>query len=413
MRNRALRVAGAALAGIASLGAAAWSIALQAEDTGLTSSRAAQQVAPLPDILLSLLPANTAAPAPQPALSAAERQEIGKGLLRTPLDLKLFNLLFADAVRTERPSSETERLAAITAQLGWRYTPAQQNLMLRALLDERFEDVLDHVDALLRRQRQPALAYTMLSAMEGVPQVHGEVLEKLLAEPGWRSDYLTVINPQSAPGLLDARIRTLDALQATPSGLTLRELGPSLAALTASGRGRAAHLLWMRQAGGNTESQSDSRSGGNLVYDPDFEQLAQRAGGDDFGIPFEWRLGQDLGYAAQSSAEGVMINWDRRGVPVFLSQTVPVRPGRRYTLTLEGSADQDRLQHLLAPILLCGAQLVRFEPIGEEAQGAARYRTEILPDACDMGVLAINGAVDTGSSPVNIALSRILLQPAR
>ena len=416
MRNRALRVAGVALAGIASLGAAAWSISLQAQDSNLITGRGAQQIAPMPDVLLRMLPANTAPPPSQPALSATERQALGEGLLRTPLDLKLFNLLFADAVRTGRSSGEIEHLAGITAQLGWRYTPAQQNLMLRALLDERFQDVLDHVDALLRRQRQPALAYTMLGAMEGVPQVHGEVLEKLLAEPGWRSDYLTVINHQSAPALLDARIRTLDALLATPSGLTLREMGASLVALTATGRGRAAHRLWMRHADKESDRRAgvadDGQLGGNLIYDPGFAHLAQRAGGDDFGIPFEWRLGQDLGYATQSSDEGVMINWDRRGVPVFLSQTVPVRPGRSYMLTLEGSADQDQLQSLLAPVLLCGSRMVRFEPAGGGAQGPARYRTETLPEACDMGMLAINGAVDTGSGPVNIVIRHITLTSA-
>ena len=417
MQKGAVRLAGAVLAGLASVAAAGGSIAMQVEDAGLTSGRNAQQTAPLPDIMLRMLPPGTPMPAPQPALSAVERREIGEGLLRTPLDLKLFNLLFADAVRTGRPDSEIERLAAITRQLGWRYTPAQQNLMLRALLDERFDDVLDHVDALLRRQKQAALAYTMLSAMEGVPQVHGAVLDKLLARPDWRAAYLAVIGPQSLPALLDARVRTLDALLATPSGLTLDELGPSLAALTASGRGRAAHRLWMRHtqeqrtAGG--PGGDNAQAGGNLLYDPAFEQLARRAGGDDLGIPFEWRLGQDLGYAAQSSSEGVMINWDRRGVPVFLSQTVPVRPGRSYTLTLQGTTDQDRLGRLLAPVLLCGTQMVRFVPVGVQAQGPARYRSESLPDACDMGVLAINGAVDTGSGPVNIALSHVALQPAR
>ncbi|MBC7281939.1 hypothetical protein [Hoeflea sp.] len=403
MRFGGARLAGAVLASLASLGGAAWSLALQVEDTRLTAGRTALQAAPLPEIIQRLLPPGTPAPPPQRPLTAAERQAIGQGLWREPLDPQLFNLLFADFVRTGRPAGEITQLAALLAQLGWRYTPAQQNLMLHALGDARFDAVLDRVDGLLRRQRRPDLAYTILSVMEGIPQVHGEVLAKLLAQPDWRGGYLAAIGPASSPALLDGRIRTMNALLTAPSGMTLPEMAPSLIALNATGRGRAAHSLWMRRTG----AQAD----GNLVYDPAFRQLADRAG-TDLGIPFEWRLGQDLGYAAQSSPEGVVINWDQRGVPVFLSQTVPVRPGGRYALTFRGEADNGPLGRLLSPVLQCGTQTVRFEPAVEPSEGQARYLTDPLPDECDMGLLAINGTLDSGSGPVTIILNQVILEDA-
>jgi len=399
MRTGAARLTGAALVGLVSIAAAGWSLASQIEEEGLTAGRRAWQIAPLPE---NLLPASSPLPPELPALSTSERRAIGRGLWREPLEPRLFNLLFADSVRIGRPDRETDRLAALLAQLGWRYTPAQQNLMIRALLDERFGDVLDRVDALLRRQRQPALAYTVLAALEGIPQIHGEVLDKLLAEPAWRSDYLSVIGPESAPALLEARVRTIDALLKTRSGMNREEIAPSLIALNASGRGRIAHGLWVRQAGEPADA--------NLVHDPVFEQVAAQAGTAGPGIPFEWRLGQDLGYAAQTSSLGVSISWDRRGVPAFLSQTVPVRPGRDYVLTVQGRASDDSLQRLLSPLLLCATRAIRFEPAGEARQGQPRWRTGPLPASCDMGVLTLNGALDTGSGTVTIDLERVSLQ---
>jgi len=295
-------------------------------------------------------------------------------------------------------------MASLLAQLGWRYTTAQQNLMLRALLDQRYDDVLDHVDSFLRRGRRLDLAYTTLATMEAIPQVHGAVLDKLRVGPDWRADYLSVISPESAPALLKARVRTLSELLASPLGLSRREIAPSLIALNAAGEGRVAHALWLRHSG--------STAAANLVYDPAFEKVAALAGNADRAIPFEWYLGQDLGYAAQSSAQGVTISWDRRGVPTFLAQTVPVRPGRSYTLTLQGRSDQGSLQELLSPTLLCATQAVRFAPVNEAQEGQARYQTGPLPDSCDMGVLTLNGALDTGSGAVNIDLTQVTLQPS-
>lgn len=96
---------------------------------------------------------------------------------------------------------------------------------------------------------------------------------------------------------------------------------------------------------------------------------------------------------------------------MFLSQTVPVRPGRRYTLNFQGSADGDALGRLLSPVLLCGTQTVRFELEGAP-EGQARYRTPSLPDDCDMGLLTINGTLDSGSGPVNMILNQVVLRLA-
>jgi len=403
MRARGIRFAAAALVGLGSLFASAYSLGAQVEDTQFSALTAAAQIAPLPE---GVLPPGTPLPPEQPALTPALRKNVEKQVWRDPLSPRMVNLLFADAVRTEKPAEIVDRLADLLAQLSWRYTPAQQNLILRALVAGDAEDVMDRVDALLRRQRQPALAYTALAAMEAIPEVEETIVQKLAVQPAWRAGYLTVISPQSQPALLDARARTLAALLRTRGGMTREEMAPSLIALTASGRVEAAHRLWSMKNG--------ERSGGeNLVYDPDFKDAFAHAGGAELGIPFEWRLGRDLGYAAYAAADGVAINWDRRGVPIFLTQTLPLQSGRSYALLLQGEADSASLTQLLSPALLCGAEAVRFVPVvGEGEQNTASYRTGPLPDDCETGVLAINGAVDSGAGPVNIRLERVVLSRA-
>lgn len=398
-RSGPAAVALAALAGLLSLVAAGWSITWQVDDSRLLVTRAASQLAPLPE---GLLPSNTPTPPAQPPLTVAERVRLDRGLWRDPLQPRLFNLLYADAVRTGRPVAEIDRLAGLLGRLGWRYTPAQQNLTFRAILAERFREVVDRVDSLLRRQKLPALSYALLATMEAIPQVRGAVFGKLVAHPDWRRDYLSVIAPQSGPALLDARVQTLAALLRSPGGLSREEMAPSLIALVGSGRGRAAYSLWMQRFGRRTD--------GDLIYDSTFQQASAVAGTPDLNIPFEWRLAQDVGHAAQVSSGGVTIDWDRRGVPMLLSQLVPVSPGGRYSLTLHGRADSGSLPTLLAPTLVCGQDSVRFEPAANARPGEARYQAGPLPGTCDMGMLTISGGLDTGSGSVTIDLTQVTLK---
>jgi len=399
MQAMGARLVAGLLAGLVTLLAAGWSMVAQVQDARLLAASSGSQIAPLPD---GLLPPDVPQPPSQQALSAPERGRLAEALWREPLSPRLFNLLFADTARS-RPPGEVAHTAAVLEQLGWRYTPAQQNIILRALFAEKFDKVLDRVDALLRRQKRLDLAYATLSAMEAIPEVHSVVLEKLIAGPAWRANYMSAISGESPPALLEARRATIAALLDTPGGLRRNELAPSLLALFASGRGGAAHELWRRHAGMPAD--------GNLVYDPDFKHAGALAETGDAAIPVEWQLGQDLGYAAQASPEGVTITWDRRGVPRFLAQAVRVHPGRSYNLSIRGRSDTSSISRLLRPELLCGGQTVRFE-LAEEAPGENTFVSRPLPRTCDLGVLTIGGAVDTGSGGVIIEIQNVSLQVA-
>jgi len=390
-------LASGVIVGIMSLAAAVWAGFLRTDTAMLAASKPAQ-LAPPPR---AFVPVGVAVPPVQPRLTAQQRKQIRWELWRTPLDQQLVDYLYVDAVRAAGNSAATLPIARLLAELGWRYTPAQQNLMLRAAIDERFSDAADQADALLRRQKLTEQAMTMLMAMEAIPQVHDLVVDKLLGDPMWRYDYLLRIGLQSPPQVVDARFRTLRVLLRMADGVSRAELAPALQALNAQGRGRDADALWTLKAG--------ARRGDNVLRDGDFRTAAQMVG-NEVRIPFEWQLNQNLGYSADVGGQGVIINWDGRGIPVFMSQFVPVQPGRRYMLSIEGKADAGTLQTLLSPWLDCGQVRLIFASVGGNA-GGARFQSDPVPKGCDMATLGLGGDIDAGRRSVSMDIARIVLQP--
>lgn len=390
----------AAAAGLLSLATAGYSVAVQLEDIRLLNGHPLANLAPLP---VGMTPTGGALPPAKPVLTVRERDGLARAIWRDPLDPKLFNLLHTEAIRLGQPAAQLRRQRELLSRLGWRYTMAQQNLLLQAAIDERYDEVIDRADALLRRQKLPTLSYELLWTLEAAPGTQAKVVRRLRGMPPWRRDYLSVVNPQTPQPRLVARVATMDALIAAPGGVSREEMAPSLVALAAAGYGRDAYRVWLHHIG--------RRDGRNLIYDPEFGQAAALAGTADLAIPFEWRLNQDLGYAAQVATGGITINWDGRGVPVFLSQAVPVIPSQRYALSIQGRSSVGSLSSLLAPALSCGVKTVPFVRAGN-GPGEASYQSGPLPSECDMAILTVAGALDSGMGSVDMNVTRIVLQRA-
>lgn len=385
--------------GAVSLGAAGWSAAQHADAMSLAASRPAQAVPPPREFVP---PGTRVSGVPTP-LTASQRQRLSAAIWRDPLDQRLFNYLYVDKIRTAGAGAASLPAARALARLGWRYTPAQQNLMLRSAVDGRFGDVIDRADALLRRQKLTDQAITMLVAMEAIPQVHQTVVDKLLGDPMWRHDYLVRIGARAPTQILDARLDTMRVLLRTPDDVSRAELAPTLEALFANGRGRDAYQLWARKAG--------PRRAGNALRDGNFREAVSLTG-DELRVPFEWRLNQNLGFSTNAEGRGVVINWDGRGVPVFMTQVVPVLPGRRYAATIRGRSDSGELSQLLSPSLICGQVTVTFDAVAGGA-GGARFQSAPVPARCDVAVFALNGAVDAGRRAASMDIGQIVLRPTQ
>lgn len=398
MRLRRQAILGAVV-GLVSLAASAYAASLDKIEQRLLATRP-ETAAPIPK---AYLPAGVLSPSSRPPLTPEQRILLRSALWQNPLDQRLVNFVYVDLVRGREGGAGTLKAAAVLGRLGWRFTPAQQNLMVRAALERRFPEVVDRADSLLRRQKLTDQAIAMLTAMEGIPSVHNLVVRKLSGRPMWRQDYLLRIGAQSSPQLLDARVKTLHVLLASPQGVSRTELAPALDALVATGRGLAAYALWELKAG--------KRTGANLVRDPRF-QAAASSTGDPFASPFEWRMHQDLGYSADISSQGVTISWDGRSVPVFLNQLVPVAPGGSYVLKIEGHSDSGKLSELLSPSIGCGQVNVGFTA-GEEGNGVASFRSGPVPADCRLGNLSISGAIDSGARAATIDIGQMHLQRAK
>lgn len=397
-----IRRAGALIAGIGAgvgtLVAAAWLGSMQIDGQLLNASMPARTV-PVPP---ELIPAGATLPPMPPPLTLGQVRQLRAALWRDPLDAALVNILYVDAVRKRGAGAATRSIARTLALLGWRHSFAQQNLMLRAAIDQRFNEVIDRVDGLMRRQKATDQAITMLIAMETLPQVHKAVVAKLLGRPMWRYEYLVRIGPQAPALFLDARYDTVRTLLSAPGGMSRAELAPSVQSLVANGRAHAAYLLWSRKAG--------PISGINVLRDSEFHTAAALSGNDTV-IPFEWQFNQSLGYSADANGQGVSINWDGRGVPVFMTQLVPVVSGRSYRLSVEGHADSGNFADMLAPTLTCGQAVITFNAVGY-ADGRTTFMSAPVPAGCDMATFAIGGNVDSGARAVTMEIDRVALQRA-
>jgi len=388
----------AGVAALVSISGAGYSGYTQVDDANALQAGTNAALAPVPP---GILPANTKLLAQPRPMTAVQRRELGRAASHTPLDQEIFNLFYANQVRSDVSVEQLRRQARHLSELGWRYTPAQQNLILRDMLDTDFHTIVDRADSLIRRQKMPEFAFAILSAMEAIPEIQPDVIRKLRSNPSWRRDYLSVIMPGSPPALLTARVRTINALLDSPSGIARIEAAQSLTSLIESGRGRLAQQLW-RRLGGYTDR-------GNLVYDPMFSHAAVLAGTGDPTVAFDWQFGQNLGFSATPSAEGAVIDWDHRGAPTFMTQTVAIPSGRSLVLTIKGSADQSEISKSLRVTLECAGKIIQFT--GSATSSGARYYSPVVPEDCDMGILGIGGVVDSAKNQSAIRVKKVDLRP--
>lgn len=393
--NKARLVLGGAAA-LLSLGGTAWSAGMQVHYSALLAG-AGSPVAPINP---AFLPAGVKAPPSRARLTNAQLKALRIELWRNPLDQKLGNLVYLDKALSDSSRSAINQQAKLLAATGWRYSPAQYNLLVHAAENGDFHGALDRIEALLRRQSFTAPAIMMMNVMEVYPATRPLILAKLLSRPEWRNAYLTTIGADASKPLIDARVDMVTELLQRGEPITRSEIGGFLNMLVARGRSEDAYNLWRIYAR-RQESQ-------NLVYDGDFKAAAALSTAAVEPFPFEWSFGQDIGFSTQLG-EGAIVTWNGRGAPVFFSQRVPVQAGRSYSLRIGSrSGDGNAPAKMLTPVIECGNRATQFIPVRDEVN-VATFRSESLPLSCTMGVLTIGGNVDSGSNSRTLSISSIQL----
>jgi hypothetical protein len=376
----------AAAAAVVSLGATVLFVMETTAERGV--SVASVQALVLDDAAKSLTPASDAA-----ARSA---------LWLDPLNQNALNLAYVHAFRRNEDPARLARFRMVLARLGWRSTPAQQNLLVAAAQRNDFAEVMDRVDGLLRRNKFAREIDPFIAAVESDPQTRAALVRKLRINPPWREMLLLRGGELRGSERLDDRAATMNAVLDGGAKLSRIEVSPFLTTAAASGELVSAHQLWSRTLRRPTE--------GGLLYDGGFKVAAEQGVRPPLPVPFEWTFGNGDGYTTQVGSDGgLFLRWSGRGIPVLLSQPIRVpADARGYQLHVETDRSSvPVIASKLALTLVCGKQVAEFRPV---SRNATSLDLAAGPLACNMPMFTISGRLQDVAEPTTATLAKLHLK---
>lgn len=358
-----------------------------------------------------LLASPTGVPTADPAV-AAKQAPLERALLFRPLDQGVVNAaVYAEISRTPSAASRKAKIGLLR-RLGWRHTPALQNIMFAAAVDGSWREVVNVADALLRRSTLVDETTMVMNSTELFDESRGLLATKLAGNPPWRLAYLMKVDQLKDPDQLEARgALMLDLIRRMRSPVTRHELGSNVRQLVGAGSYASAYALW----------RTYRRTASLALNDPGFDWAYSMRSDQVGDMPFEWLLGSGAGYWVELDRSGsdalVRVHWDGRGVPDFLTQQTHLRPGR-YRLSIRGIELPPTLLDNLAFGLRCpDATITLDRPISSSAAGIVVESDGDVPCASPQFVVsgrprqAGRAAMGIGES-YEITLTELRLQPA-
>lgn len=351
-----------------------------------------------------LLVAMTDAKIPPRAVNKARRL-----VAQQPLDQAMLNLIFAAETRGDMSEERRDRFARALGDLGWRDTPAQQNLIVEAARLRDPKAAVLRADALLRRGKLVDGILPIMVRLESFPEAAELLIERLALEPDWRQAYFRLGAVLSDPATLDARVQLFDRMLAKGMSLSHTELKPSLDALMRAGRrADAAHLALRANRDGAAAP----------LYDPEFaKMIALTARDRESPLPFEWETFSRPGISAQIVPRGdagqLLIRWNGVGVPTFARTMVLISDIEAPRLVVMAGGRQDTAALAkLGFALVCprkGGAIFAPEAIDQEDH-IARFRLS-APVPCDFPDLVVAGRPQANDAAVDVAIDSIRLLP--
>lgn len=335
-----------------------------------------------------------------PRINAA-KTELASAFSGDPLNQ---NLVHAGFVSNSSGMSAADRARwiAVMRKMGWRSTPTLQTIINNALETQNLNDIIVVADALLRRRQLFEQAVGLMNLLETEPATKNGVYNRLKKKVPWRTDYLQLGGEIKVPQIIDARIQTINRLQASGDLLTRQELAPSVSAMVAAGRLKDAHAIW----------RANTRAAPTALHDGNF-RVAVGAGADtNFSFPFEWQFYSGTGFSTYPSKDGlsgaiVAIQWDGRGVPLFMSQLTSATPGNyRFTFKVDGDAQQFATK--IGVRFRCGSETIALRNKVLPNSQLVTAET-IAPVPCKFPWLDIFGQIQERGAAVDLAFSRVAL----
>lgn len=332
--------------------------------------------------------------------------DIDTGTLRqavraAPISQPVFNAAMVAAI-AKNPQADRRSWMKALRSLGWRDTVAQQNLIADAIIRQDVGTLVASADSLLRRNTVILEATQVMNLAEAYPETWPQVFALLKDRVDWRYAYLERAGSMTVPAVLDGRAKTLTALMRAGDRLEGQEVRPFVFALVNAGRIAEADRLWRAYTNDNS----------NLIHDSQFRQALALGSSPATPHPFLWSLGSGYGYSVGIDPNGlgsavVTLQWDGRGVPVFLSQMTSAKPGRlRLRIKVEG--DQKAFGERIGARLRCDDLLTPLLPVPRPGATDLVLETE-KASPCEFPTIQIFGIVQPTTREFDGALSGLIL----
>lgn len=348
------------------------------------------------------------------AMSSTQLASAKRIVAHQPLDQPLLNAIYASEVRGGLDETQRRAYVSTLGKLGWRDTATQQNLLFEAARRNDLEAALDHMDALLRRDKLAEQIMPLLAQLEIDPIGTRLMAERISTHPVWRERYFRFSEPLANPEILDARLRLFAYMAEHDMPVDRVETRETLYALFNAGRKEA--------IAGMVRSRLPADKKSQLLYDPNFDQRLGEP--DDIRwatAPQDWRLTKRSGVSAQIIAEEwssrLVLRWNGRGAPIIARTMTFLTEGQKPALEVALSAgSQLRGLESLRFSLICPGErevlLVRKAGGTAASPGMDRRSAYYVAEggvACDYPELFVGGRPKVGDRGVDLSIDSIHL----
>lgn len=337
----------------------------------------------------------------------AREAMIGSALAANTLSQSILNALLVERARAAaRPMSKAD--ADMLLRLGWRDDVALRNVAEVYADGSNLPKLLNVFDALLRRSSKVGEPVTaILGYMETTPTFQAALVTKLAQDPPWRSMYFRLGASQiTSREAAFRRLKTYQALARTGKPPVEAETAAMLPVLHAQGLGAEAFELWQ-----DTRRHARRPLFARPLNDPSFTRAAALQENEGVATVYDWTVayGDGFGVTFGSDPADLKIEWDGRGVPVFLRQRTSASPGT-YRLTVAAGAEEVE-NDALGFRLVCPQAAVELSRVAARG-GTILYRTD-GPVTCAFPMFEIFGRVQNRYHQISLALKQVALSPDR
>ena len=331
-------------------------------------------------------------------------------IVRKPLDQTLVNGFYTVATvnRLAAPATLAEWRRQL-GRLGWRSTPAQQNLLFDAANAQDLPTILDRTDGLMRRRQLVEQVSGLLYLIEQAPETHRMLLDRLEHQVPWRTVFFSDPRGVATPGGLQARYVTIQQMLNDGHAVTRAEVAPLLTAMVAAKHEDAAFRMWgrYRRQDGHARVLASGET-----FDPDFAiYRGVKALPLAKDLPFEWQPASGDGYSTDIGRDGVTLHWDGTGVPVLLRQLFHAVPGR-YELVMRGTDATPDFLNRFEVVATCPSNETLFTVMREGTVGRFVVGSDGTV-SCSFPTLLIRARASMVPQTIDASLTSLALHPSR